>query len=154
MESGSLKVFIEMVSTVVAVLALVKGVIEFVRLNAIRRYEKFHEMSVRFDENADIQKVCTVLEGSDNVEGALRMHEKEVFICFLEEIYFMMNSGIMKRDLALYTFGYYGRLAVESTEFCQGLSRGEAFHTQFLEFCSLAKAFRPTPDARRGALVY
>jgi hypothetical protein len=97
------KAIFTIVSTIIALLVFGKGVLEFVRANAIRRYEKFHEMSIRFDENADIQKICTLLHGARRSIRPPTKQEREVFICFLEEIYFMMKSGIMKRDLALYT---------------------------------------------------
>jgi len=92
---------------------------ELIHSNAIRRYEKFHEMSVRFDDNKDIQRVCAVLHPTSESTQTLTKQNKEVFICFLEEIYFMMSSGIMKRDLARYTFGYYGKMALDSEEFWQ-----------------------------------
>lgn len=139
---------------IIGLLAFVKGVMELVHSNAIRRYEKFHQMSVRFDENEDIQKVCTLLHGSNYSVGTLTRQQKEVFICFLEEIYFMINSGIMKRDLALYTFGYYGKMAFDSEQFWQGLNKSEAFYVHFLEFCRLAKSYRPSSGTSKRQLAY
>ena len=141
-------------STIIALSVFLKGVIEFVHSNAIRRYEKFHQMSVRFDENAEIQKVCDLLHGANGSAETLTTQQKEVFICFLEEIYFMMNTGIMKRDLALYTFGYYGKMALDSEQFWQGLNKNEPFYVHFVEFCRLASSYRPTSVVGKGELVY
>ena len=141
-------------STIIALSVFIKGVVEFVHSNAIRRYEKFHQMSVRFDDNAEIQKVCELLHGANSAAGPLTKQQKEVFICFLEEIYFMMNSGIMKRDLALYTFGYYGKTALDSEPFWQGLNKNEPFYIHFLEFCRLAKSYQPTSIISKGQLAY
>lgn len=146
------KDLVTMASAIIAVLVFGKGVWEYVHANAIRRYEKFHEMSVRFDKNNSIQKVCTLLHGANDVSAAPTKQEKEVFICFLEEIYFMMKSKIMKQDLALYAFGHYGRMALDSEQFWQGLSKNEPFYTHFLDFCKLAKSYHPTPGA--GDLTY
>jgi hypothetical protein len=137
------------IGTIIGILVFAKGVLEFMHANAIRRYEKFHQMSVRFDGNAEIQKVCTLLHGVQVASDVPTKQEKEVFICFLEEVYFMVKSRIMKQDLALYTFGYYGQMALSSTQFWQGLDRNEPFYAHFLRFCELAKAYRPesgTPD--------
>src|SRR5262245_44060100 len=97
------------IGTIVAIFVFGKGILEFMHANAIRRYEKFHQMSVRFDDNPVIQKVCTLLNSVQTTSDSPTKQEKEVFICFLEEIYFMMKSNVMKQDLALYTFGYYGQ---------------------------------------------
>jgi hypothetical protein len=139
------------VATTVGLFAFVKGLLELIHSNAIRRYEKFHEMSVRFDSNDDIQRVCALLHGASESGHTLTKRSKEVFICFLEEIYFMMRSGLMKPDLALYTFGYYGKMALDGDEFWQKLNRSEPFYVHFLTFCRLAKSYQPpsAPDGRK-----
>jgi hypothetical protein len=141
-------------ATIIGLFAFGKGVVEFIKSNAIRRYEKFHEMSVRFDENPKIQLVCKLLHGVNNSIHTVTTQDKEVFICFLEEIYFMMNSRIMKQDLALYTFGYYGKLALRSEEFWHGLNRLEPSYMHFLSFCRLAKSYVPARVPDRRKLTY
>jgi hypothetical protein len=131
---------------IIGLLVFGKGLLEFMHANAIRRYEKFHQMSVRFDANPAIQKVCTLLHGTETTPDAPTRQEKEVFICFLEEVYFLMKSKIMKRALALYTFGYYGQKALNNVEFWHGLDKSEPFYSQFLRFCELAAQYRPESD--------
>lgn len=128
---------------IIGLLVFGKGLLEFMHANAIRRYEKFHQMSVRFDGNPAIQKVCTLFHGTQATPDAPTRQEKEVFICFLEEVYFMMKSKIMKRTLALYTFGYYAQMALNNAQFWQGLDKNEPFYSQFLRFCELAEQHRP-----------
>jgi len=154
---------VAMASAIIALLVFIKGVIEFAHLNTIRRYEKFHDMSVRFDKNRKIQAVCKLLHGT-SPPSSLSKQDKEVFICFLEEIYFMMNTPgwflrmfsrrIMNPDLALYTFGYYARLARDNNQFWQGLDRNEPLYAHFLEFCRLASCYSPTIGSRRRKLAY
>ena len=160
MNLESTKVLITIVSTIIALFVFIKGVIEFVHLNAIRRYEKFHEMSVRFDDNDDIQDVCAVLHGTKPA-AAVTKQQKEVFICFLEEIYFMMNRPtwiisrrIMNRDLALYTFGHYGNMAFDSKQFWHDLNKYEPFYVHFLEFCRLARSYLPSSVASSKRPAY
>lgn len=141
-------------STIIGLLAFIKGVMEFVHLNSIRRYEKFHQMSTRFDENEDIQKVCALLHDANNELETVSIQQKEVFICFIEEVYFMMNSGLMNRDLALYSFGYYGKLAIDSEAFWQGLNKNEVFYIHFLDFCHLARSYRPKPSMRKEKFAF
>ena len=141
-----------MAGTIIALFVFGKGVWEFVQANAIRRYEKFHQMSVRFDESESIQKVCNLLN-TDGVVDPSKLpnkQDKEVFICFLEEVYFMIKSGIMKQDLALHTFGYYGGKAIDNGQFWDGLPNNEPFYVHFVDFCRLAKSYRPISSVGDG----
>jgi hypothetical protein len=142
------------VSVIIALAVFIKGLVEYVHSNAVRRYEKFHQMSIRFDENSDIQKVCELLHNPNASTGPLTKQQKEVFICFMEEVYFMMNSGIIKRDLALYSFGYYAKMALCNEKFWQGLDKNELFYIHFIRFCRLASSYRPSSVHSKGQLAY
>jgi len=131
-----------------------KGVVEFVRSNAMRRYEKFQQMSERFDKTEGIQRVCNLLHGVSNSTDPATSQDKEVFICFMEEIYFMVNSKIMKKRLALYTFGYYAGKAGDSEQFWQGLDRNKPFYVHFREFCLRAKTYTPNQFLKGRKLSY
>jgi hypothetical protein len=148
-----MKNFIEAIGGLIGILAFVKGILEFVELNRIRRYEKFHEMSKRFDENESIQKVCELLQDSSSTISVTKQ-EKEVFICFLEEIYFMIMSGIMKKEIALYTFGYYAREAMHNQRFWHALDSGEEYYTVFHKFCRMVSIFEPSQLGVKKTLKY
>ena len=130
------------------------GLYQFRHANAIRRYEKFHEMSKRFDESEEIQAVCRLLHGTEVGPKTLTKQDKEVFICFLEEIHFMVKSKIMKRYLALYSFGYYGKLALNCKEFWHDLDRSNPFYTHFLEYCEIANEFPAGSNVAKNDLKY
>jgi|GEM_PF-495701 len=163
--------------TIVALLALVQAVLEFIDANAIRRYEKFYEMSRRFDENDKIQKVITWLHRpnkdtprcSDEIQG-LTMADKESFAGFMEEIYYMMNSNIIRDEVALYTYGYYAKLTLtdplfyrdikksgpytvgassrqELETFCKGLRNDCPNWVNYTEFCRISWTFDPLKPA-------
>ena len=160
----SFKDFVSILGGVAALLVAVKGLFEFAHANAIRRYEKFHQMSARFDENPDIQKVCALLHGVEApvtvptpgetiAPKPVTIQQKEVFICFMEEIAFMVNSKLMKMELALYAFGYYARLAIDNPAFWVGLEKGNIFYARFIEFSVLAKKFDPR-QVQSNRLVY
>ena len=149
---------IELLKVVVAAIAatgglwvFIKGVMEFSDQNKIRRYEKFHEMSKRFDENEIIQKVCDALHGA---AAKLEKQEKEVFICFMEEIYFMTKSGIMKDYMARYTFGYYAQMAMEHPSFLSDKDKLNPFYTHFIAFCESMKTYRPVTDPKSQEVCF
>ena len=64
------------VSVIIALAVFIKGLVEYVHSNAVRRYEKFHQMSIRFDENSDIQKVCELLHNPNASTGPLTKQQK------------------------------------------------------------------------------
>jgi hypothetical protein len=149
-----LKVAIAAATALAAVGTLVRGVVELRHANGIRRYEKFHEMSKRFDSTPEIQAVCELLRGTGSAADAVTVQKKEMFICFLEEILFMMESGTMKPEIALYTFGYYGKAAIDNDSFWRGLNRSEPFYRRFLDFCKKAKEYEPPIHAPEKALRF
>jgi hypothetical protein len=145
----SVNTLLTQISAIIALLAFIKGIVEFVHQNSIRRHEKFHQMSVRFDESESIQKVCRLLHDPSSSSEKITQQEKEVFICFMEEIYFMKKSGIMNRNLALYAFGYYAKMASDSKKFWEGLNKEEPYYLHFIEFCSQARAYKPKVNMSR-----
>lgn len=147
LSSISIKDAVESVSAVVATLGFLFGLFKFRDAIAIRRYEKFHGMSVRFDGDESIQAVCKLLN-ADIADESVNKQQKEVFICFLEEISFMAASGIMRKEVALYTFGYYARRAHESAPFWRGLQKDHKFYARFREFCKEATDYKPSSRPR------
>ena len=145
---------LKLVGAVVALLTFIKGVYALVHANAIHRYEKFHEMSIRFDKNKDIQNVCAFLHSTGDELKMPTKQQKEVFICFLEEVLFMVYGKIMKRHIAMYSFGYYGKLAIENDKFWKGLNKSEPYYVHFREFCRLAREYHPSRKTRKRALSY
>src|ERR1700685_993383 len=79
-------------AAIVAVLTLAKAVYEYVRQNKFHRFQKFQEMSARFDDNEAIQSVCKLLLADAPELRTLGKQTKEVFICFIEEIAMLQNS--------------------------------------------------------------
>jgi hypothetical protein len=140
-----LKDLVDIITALVAIAVFIFGLLKFIDATAIRRYEKFREMSVRFDDNMSIQAVCRLLNGDTGT--LVSKQQKEVFLCFLEEISFMVASKIMRKEVALYTFGYYARLAAQSAPFWEGLDKGEPFYSRFLKFCEDATTYKPSSKA-------
>ena len=117
---------VSLVGGFAALLALGLAVLEFVDANAIRRYEKFHEMSRRFQDSEGVQRVIEWLHRSREIrrggEGEidrLSLADKERFACLIEEVYYMVNSKIIREEIALYSYGYYVKMALADPWFHQ-----------------------------------
>jgi hypothetical protein len=131
----------EIAGVVVAVITLIKGVYEYTKQAAQNRAEHFIQMRDRYDGFLD---VCTLLEtdGDDGPahEELCRMpfERKRDFLGFYEEIALMMQSGLIKREVAHYMFGYYAIRCWESTAFWDApdsrLNRGSCYWGVFRAF--------------------
>lgn len=140
--------------TIVALFAFIQAVLEFVDSNAIRRYEKFHEMSRHFDDNDRIQNVVTWLnrpgeKGTSGIHHGERptIADKEKFACFMEEIYYMMNSNIVRDEVALYTYGYYVKMTLRDPDFYKEIKKSAPYAVasrgELEDFCRSFRIDRP-----------
>jgi hypothetical protein len=122
------------VATVVAflgILTLVKAVVEYVGQNKLKRYEKYQEMSRRFDENSDIAQICELVIKDSPELANISKYRKEVVICFFEEVAVLNNSRILPKNLIVNSFGYYAIKCYESKFFWSNLDK----HGLFTGFC-------------------
>jgi hypothetical protein len=133
---------IALIGLIVAIATFVKAVIEYVRQTTIKKFEKFQEMSRRFDDNADIQRIVLLLRSGSEELREMEVSRKEVFICFFEEISYMVNSKIMRPSVAFYSFGFYAYLCVDNERFWSNISCDEPFYRVFVDFCRESDAFR------------
>jgi hypothetical protein len=141
---------IALTGLMIAIASFVKAVIEYVRQTTIKKFEKFQEMSRRFDETEDIQHIILLLRSGSEELRELEVSRKEVFICFFEEIAYMVSSKIMRESVAFYSFGFYAYLCVDNDRFWSNISRDEPFYRVFVDFCRKSEAFRIGPLQARN----
>jgi hypothetical protein len=110
------------VTAIVGVIALIVTVIraalEYSKQNLLARYEKYGELSKDWSDDKDIQEIIVLLE--DDPHGKLaKIHfsKKEAFVGYYEEIALMVESGLLKRRIAYYMFGYHTILCYENKSF-------------------------------------
>jgi hypothetical protein len=110
----------EISGVAVAVFTLAKGLYEYTKLAAQKRAEHFIHMRDRYGTFWDI---CALLEKEKSSVQAkeklckLPFERKRSFLGFFEEIALMMQSGLIKKSVAHYMFGYYAILCWSSDAF-------------------------------------
>ena len=129
------KLVAEVVGAAVALATLIKGTLEYAKQGAQQRTELFLEMDRRF---LDFLDVCNLLEREDH-DGlvALPFSRKLDFIGFYEELAMMMHTGLLRRSVVHYMFGYYAISCWESDAFWSGengLSRQSQYWALFGSF--------------------
>lgn len=101
---------------ITATAVLIVGAIsiwEYRRQVRLRRAIDFLDMRDRYEQFEDI---CTMLEENSEDLATLRFEKKRRFLGFYEELAFLVNSGLMKREVAYYMFGYYAIMCCEKKD--------------------------------------
>lgn len=120
---STLKDIATLIGGVIAVVALIKGVIEYSKQVTIKRAEYFLNMRRQLKETQTLKELCDLIELNDPKLVTIPLKDKLHLTGFFEEIALMMNSGLIRKNVAHYMFGYYALRCWESTHFWQGLNR-------------------------------
>ena len=118
---------------VIALFTLAKGVYEYVRQGAQKRAEQFIEMRKRLKENDTFRDLAALLETNDPRLESVPYKDKRDYLGFFEEIALMVNSGLIRIELAHYMFGYYAIRCWESDHFWSDVNRDSQYWFLFKE---------------------
>ena len=113
---------------------LLKGLMEYVRQGAQKRAELFLSMQRRLVESTVLDGITEMLETGDARLAETPIKDKSVFLRYFEEIALMVNSGLLRKDVAHYMFGYYAIRCWESDYFWTHLNRQGPYWALFREF--------------------
>jgi hypothetical protein len=120
--------------TFVALLTWMKGIYEYTRQLAQKRSEQYAEMRKRFRESEVIFELIGMLETNDSNLAEVSWSKKVELLGFYEDIALMVNSGIIKRNVAFYMFGYYAIRCWESEYFWNDVNRDSRYWSLFRNF--------------------
>lgn len=135
---------------VIALIAFVKGVIEYMTQGAQRRAEQFFEMSERLFAHPTFKKIAALLNDEDPTLATVSFDEKFDFLGLFEEVALMLNSGLVRESVAHYIFGYYAILCWESEAFWANLSRESIYWQVFAHFAARMKAVEQNFEYRES----
>ncbi len=110
------------------------GTLEYVRQGRQHRAQNFVQMRRRFLETPQYRQILDMLAVDDPKLCDESVQEKRNFIGFLEEVALMVNSRLIRREVAHYMFGYYVLLAAKSLHFWEGLDKDSQYWTVFRKF--------------------
>lgn len=119
---------------VVAFITLLVALLEYFRQGRQHRAENFIQMRRRFLETPEYRRILDQLAGDQPSLRDESVQEKRNFIGFLEEVALMVNSRLIRREVAHYMFGYYVLLAARSENFWVDLDKDSEYWTLFRGF--------------------
>ena len=118
----------------IATFTLIKVSLEYRDQGIQRRVERFLEMRKRLKENTDFKEICNLLEHDDARLAKIPFKEKRDLLGLFEEIAIMLNSGMIRREVAYYMFGYYAIRCWESDAFWNEVNRESPYWAVFKNF--------------------
>jgi hypothetical protein len=142
---STVKDFAIILAGVIALTTFFSGVLEYNRQGRSRRAEHFVDMRRRFLENDSFRQTLNLLPGDDVRLKEISIQDRRNFIGFLEEVALMVNSKIIRREVAHYMFGYYVGLAEKSEHLWEGLDKNSVYWTVFREFAHALHDVKGTP---------
>jgi hypothetical protein len=117
-----------------ALLAIWKGYLEFSHHAKLKRAEQFIEMRNRLHGDQTYQKIIGLIHGADPKLRDVTKAEKHRVLATFEDIALMMDSGIIKPDVAYYMFGA-GAIGVwRSDDFWNDTDRNDKWWSLFKDF--------------------
>lgn len=122
------------VGAVIALVTLVKGVVEYVHQGAQKRAEQFSAMRLRFKNDEQFKQICDLLETDSPGLVGIPFKDKRDFLGFFEEVALMLNSGILRAPVAHYMFGYYALRCADSDNFWSDVNRDSPYWSLFNDF--------------------
>jgi hypothetical protein len=115
-DAPALSAIIGALAFAVAVGTFVKGVLEYRKQNALKRFEKFVELEQLFYSD-EIYNICMLLERDNTQLATIDVKEKQKFLGFYEQIAIMHNSKLLRSNIAHYMYGYYAVRCLDSQNF-------------------------------------
>jgi hypothetical protein len=149
---GLLKDFSIIIAGAIAFITLWQGLFQYTRQNHAQRANQFIAMRRRFLEEQSFQEILTLIhDGCPNI-GKKSIQDRRNLVGYFEEVALMMNSGLIRAEVAHYMFGYYVLLIDDCEQFWDGLDRGGDYWAVFRAFAQRMRSMSISPAAMTGEI--
>lgn len=140
MDLGTVKDVSIVIAGIVAFVGFLGGIAEYWRRTREIRAAHFIEMRRRFLETPAYKEILDQIVAEDPALGQRSVQERRNFIGFLEEIGLMVDSRLIRAEVAYYMFGHYVRLADGSEHLWTDLDKGSPYWVVFRRLAGQVKA--------------
>lgn len=121
-------------TAVVAVVTILKGYTEY-RLSAVqKRVELFERYHQKLKENKTLKHIIELLERNNDDIRNIPITDRYFYLGYFEEIALLVNSRVLKPEIAHYMFAYYAKLCWANENFWHDINRNSIYWRVFKEF--------------------
>lgn len=100
-----------------SLLAFFKGIIEYKRQGSEKRADRFFKLEKEFFYSECNKNICKLLESDDVRLLEVGYEDKLNFLGFLEQVALLVNSKLLRFEVANYVYGYYISKCANSVNF-------------------------------------
>ena len=113
----ALTIIIATIAGLVAFGTFIKAILEYHLQGRQKRAELFDTLKNRLRTDQQLNGVTGLLEDDSNELRNIAQMDKYYFLGFYEQIAIAVNSGLIKKNVAHYFFGYFARHCWDSENF-------------------------------------
>ena len=135
-----LSISLAAIGSLIALVSLIRALLEYQKQGATRRSEIFLNMRSRLREDESFSEICDLLERDDPGLREIPLAERDRFIGFFEELALLRNSGLINDEVTLYMFGYFAIRCIDSQNFWYDLNKNQPLWAAFTEFAEDMKS--------------
>ena len=148
MNLSSLKDFSIIVAGAIALVTFIFSSWQFRGQVRNSRVEHFVTMRRRFLEDPIFRGLLNMLTANDPAIAETPIQDRRNFVGFFEEVALMVNSGLVRPEIAHYMFGYYATLIDQNKLFWTGLDRDSDYWHVFRTFAEDMHARAKLPECK------
>lgn len=137
----------------IAVVTFMTGTVQYIRQGRQQRASQFIEMRRRFFDDPTFKQMLTALASESPAVNGFPVQERRNLVGILEEVALLVDTRLIRPEVAYYMFGYYVRLIDNSPVFWDGLEKDGEYWRVFREFAaSMSKAEICFSKSRRARI--
>jgi hypothetical protein len=124
---------------VITLVSIVFALHEYIRNGTLRRADDFIMLRRRLKENETFRRICGLLDRDDPALAGESFENKRDLVGLFEEVALMLNSGLMRKQVAHYMFGFYAIQCYESRHFWANMNLASPYWSLFRDFAEKMK---------------
>lgn len=123
-----------------SLLAFFKGIVEYTRQGSEKRADRFFKLERDFFYIECNKNICRLLESDDVRLLDVGYEDKLNFLGFLEQVALLVNSKLLRFEVANYVYGYYISKCANSVNFwTDELDKSSPYWSLFFSFSERIK---------------
>jgi hypothetical protein len=145
---------IAIISIILAISTAFVGLAQYRLQGKQKRAEFFIELRLKLKKNSIFKNICALIETDSPELEDVAFAEKRDFLGFFEEVALMMNSGLIKKEVAHYMFGYYAINCWDSKNFWGDVNRDSPYWSVFRNFVKQMKEIESSANFLTDNMKY
>jgi len=129
------------VAGMIAFITLWQGLFQYSRQGHATRASQFIQMRRRFLEDEVFKNLLNLIATNSPDIATSSIQDRRNLVGFIEEVALMMNSGLLKPEVAHYMFGYYALLISDCEPFWTDLDKNSQYWAVFHGFVKSMQSF-------------